>query len=308
LLGRSNGGDEPSIAPSNNDNVPFVRASQGSASLAVVGVSSSTRLMYADVYIRVRRVSFSCEDVKADMTSESKGSAELWESELRGRWELTSAARDDAGSTAEAVRQSLTAAIVNRELPPGLRLGEDRLATLFGVSRTPVREALVGLVNASLAVRDSHGFLRVGSITSEQILEVYAIRQVLEGFAASRAALVASPADLAKLKQLNSSCARAAAKGDFEALASDNLRFHSKIAASCGNRLLDHFVEEIHNWVNRIGSTTLSYPNRASVALKEHQAIIDAIEKRDSERAERLAREHMRAAEGIRIAMLVDAC
>ena len=241
------------------------------------------------------------------MAPEHKGSSELWESDLRGRWQLTDALRDDAGSTAEAVRQSLTAAIVNRELPPGLRLGEDRLANLFGVSRTPVREALVGLVNANLAVRDSRGFLRVGSITSEQILEVYAVRQVLEGFAASHAALVASPADLAKLKQLNASCAQAAARSDFKALATNNLRFHSAIAAACGNRLLVHFVDEIHNWVSRIGSTTLSNPGRASVALVEHNAIIDAIEERDSERAERLAREHMVAAEKIRIAMLIDA-
>lgn len=252
-------------------------------------------------------MSFPCEDVTEDMAPQTRGSSKLWESDLQGRWKLTDSVRDDAGSTAEAVRQSLTAAIINRELPPGLRLAEDRLANLFGVSRTPVREALAGLVNANLAVRDARGFLRVGSITSEDILEIYAVRQVLEGFAASHAAQVASPADWAKLKQINASCAQSATRSDFETLASNNLRFHSAIAAACGNRLLQHFVEEIHNWVRRIGSTTLSSPGRASVAIAEHAAIIDAIEHRDSSRAEGLAREHMVAAEKIRIAMLVDA-
>lgn len=239
------------------------------------------------------------------MATKSKRSPESWEVCLRERWRTAGAARVDAGSTADSVRQSLADAIISRELPPGLRLGEDRLASLFGVSRTPVREALVGLANSNLATRDSRGSLRVGSITSEQILEVYAIRQVLEGFAAGLAARVASPASVVRLRHLNAACARNAERHDFTTLAADNLRFHATLAETCGNRLLDQFVQEIHNWVSRIPSTTLAYPNRALEAVAEHSAIIDAIEDHDTERAERLAREHMRAAETIRITMLV---
>jgi len=240
------------------------------------------------------------------MAAKLKRSSESWEHKLRERWRTTRADRDRASSTAEAVRLSLADAIVKRELPPGARLGEDRLATLFGVSRTPIREALVGLVNSNLATRDSSGFLRVGSITSEQILEVYAVRQILEGFAAALASRVASPASIVRLKQINAACARDAETRDFQALAVDNLHFHAALARACGNRLLDQFVREIHNWVSRIPTTTLSYPGRAELAVGEHSAIIDAIEHHDDVLAERLAREHMRAAETIRIAMLVE--
>lgn len=232
-------------------------------------------------------------------------SAAVWEKRLLERWSGMEGT-PVAVSTAEGIRHALADSIVNREMPPGLRLGEERLASLFGVSRTPVREALVALVNSCLVARDGRGLLRVAAVTSEEILEVYAVRVVLEGFAAAGAARMASPAALIQLRQLNLACRRSGDSGDFSTMASDNLRFHAAMATASGNRLLGRFVEEIHNWLNRIPSTTLSFPGRASEAVAQHAAILDAIEERDSERAERLAREHMRRAERIRMAMLVD--
>jgi DNA-binding GntR family transcriptional regulator len=212
-----------------------------------------------------------------------------------------------ADSTADGIRRAIADAIVNRELPPGLRLGEERLASLFGVSRTPVREALLNLVNSRLVTRDSRGLLRVGSVTSEDIVEIYAVRVALEGFAAASAATLAPPTALVRLRQLNLACRRSGQAGNFSELAVDNLRFHEAIAAASGNRLLVRFTQEISDWIKRIPSTTLSHPGRAPRAIEQHTGIIKAIEQRDSERAERLAREHMEAALKIRMAMLMDA-
>ncbi len=238
------------------------------------------------------------------MKTNSRLPAEPWEERLLERWQESQAGAD-AFSTSESVRRTLADAVINRDLTPGRRLSEEALASLFGVSRTPVREALVGLLNANLATRDGRGLLRVGSVTSDQILEVYAVRVVLEGFAASTAAQVASAAAVIRLRQLNLACRRAADRGDFGAMAADNLRFHGAIAEVSGNSLLRRFVQEIHNWTRRIPTTTLSFPGRAEVALTQHDELIDAIEKHDVPRAEAVARAHMQDAERIRIEMLV---
>jgi DNA-binding GntR family transcriptional regulator len=211
----------------------------------------------------------------------------------------------DGGSAADVVYAGLTDAIVSRRLPPGWRLSEERLATLFGVSRTPIREALTRLAQSSLAKRDDRGTLRIDPITAEKILEVYAVRQVLDGLSAHLAARVATPIALIELRQLNDMFADAVATRDHQLVAKRNLDFHAAMARAGRNELLTQFVDTIHTWIRRIPTTTLSYENRAEESILEHGRMLDAIAERDAERAERLAREHMAKAESIRIAMLV---
>jgi DNA-binding GntR family transcriptional regulator len=219
-----------------------------------------------------------------------------WRSRIRSQ---------DGGSAADIVHAALTEAIVSRTLPPGWRLSEERLATLFGVSRTPIREALTRLTESSLAKRDERGTLRVDPITAEKILEVYAVRRVLDGLSAGLAARVGTPLVLVELRQVNRMLAEAAAAKDFAVVAKLNLDFHAAVARASRNVLLTQFVEQIHTWIRRIPTTTLSYGNRAEESVVEHGHLIDAIADRDAERAEQLARDHMAKAESIRIAMLV---
>jgi DNA-binding GntR family transcriptional regulator len=225
---------------------------------------------------------------------------------LVNRWQESADEEIDSRSLGDAIRSTLAGAIVDRELPPGWRLRVERLAAIFGVSRTPVREALAGLANSNLARRDSRGSLRVGSVTTEQIRDVYAVRGHLEGLSAALAAETATTRTVAILREMNEACKRAAAAGDFQAFAAANNDFHGAIARSTGNELLIRFLDDVHIWVKRFPTTTLSYPGRPESALAEHEQIIDAIEQRDGELAERLAREHMRAGEEIRIRMLAE--
>lgn len=211
---------------------------------------------------------------------------------------------DGARSRAEVIMTTLSGAIIDRELPPEWRLREERLATLFGVSRTPIREALAGLANSGLARRDDRGSLRVGSITPEQILDVYAVRKSLEGLSAALAAESASPRAAAHLRQIQRACERAVELGDYEAFATANSEFHLALAQATGNELLTRFIGDVENWVKRFPTTTLSFPGRPDSALAEHEAILEAIEGRDPERAEQLARKHMSVAEEIRMQML----
>ncbi len=222
------------------------------------------------------------------------------------RWRAARLTRAELGSTAEEIRHVLAEAIIARVVPPGWKLSEDRLATLFDVSRTPIREALVGLSNSSLVRRDRRGSLRVASITADQILDVYSVRQVLEAMAASLAAQRATPKLVLELSKINEACAQASRDGDFERMATENLRFHAVIVAAAANELLLEFTHEIHTWVRRIPTTTLSFPGRAVQAVKEHESIVQAIRDHDSERADKLARDHMRIAQQIRMTMLVE--
>lgn len=226
------------------------------------------------------------------------------ETDLRRRWRSRIRSQVD-GSAADTVHSALSDAILGRELPPGWRLSEERLATLFGVSRTPVREALTRLAESGLARRDPRGTLRVDPITAEKILEVYAVRRVLDGLSAYLAARAVTPLVTVELEELNHVMEEAAAADDYQLMAERNLEFHSAIARASRNQLLLRFVTEIHNWVRRIPTTTLSYEDRARSSVDEHRALIAAIANRDAERAEELAREHMSKAESIRIAMLV---
>lgn len=230
------------------------------------------------------------EVVKTDTSEEA----------LLARW---NARERDGRSIAEAVRETLVAAIVARELPPDWRLNEERLAVIFDVSRTPIREALSRLAAANLAQRDASGTLRVGSVTPEQMLDVYAVRRTLEGLAAALAAEISTPRLIAQLQELNRRCEACLETEDYDTLARRNLEFHEAIAAATGNEMLIRFMADISNWVNRIPTTTLT-PSRAPTAIKEHVEIIAAIADRQPALAERLASEHIRRAERVRLQML----
>jgi len=224
---------------------------------------------------------------------------------LLARWQTTHQVQEWS-SAAEAVRTTLADAIVNRELPPGWRLSEERLVALFKLSRTPIREALTALAGTSFARRDERGRLRVSAITAEQILGAYTVRRSLEGLAASLAASAPTPQLIARLRELNRQCADAAQREEFHLMMMVNCDFHATIAAATGNEMLVRYTDDLLNWVKRIGTTTLA-EGRAPAAVTEHEEIIDAIADRQPELAERLAREHASRAEHVRIQMLARA-
>lgn len=210
------------------------------------------------------------------------------------------------GSTADAVYDAVADGILSMALPAGWRLGEVRLANLFSVSRTPVREALTRLESEGLASRNRRSGLVVASISSEQVFELYAIREALDGTAARLAAHVRSDADIATLERANERIASAALEGDLPRLVSANVAFHQALASASRNEMLQRFVSQVHQTVLRFRSTTLSLPGRAMEAVAEHREMIDAIMARDEDRAEEAARRHMRQVVHARMAMPLD--
>ncbi len=208
------------------------------------------------------------------------------------------------GATSDMVYAILHEAILSGILPPGQRLGEELLAALFDVSRTPVREALLRLETTGLAHRVPRRGLIVARITPQEIVEVYVVRENLDGLAAHLAAQFATPSDIATLIAINEEFAGTAREGNVKAMADLNLQFHEAIARIARNSLLSQFLTQIHHQVRRIPGTTFQHPGRAASAVEEHARIIEAIQDRDAERARQLATESMATARRIRIAML----
>ena len=208
------------------------------------------------------------------------------------------------GATSDVVYRALHEAIVMSILPAGQWLGEVQLARLFEVSRTPVREAILRLEADHLAVRIPRRGLVVSKITPQETIDVYVVREAIDGLAAALAAEMATPAEISNLEWINEQFARAAEEGDFDALAEINLRFHETLAAASRNALLISFVKHIHRLVRRFHSTTFSHPGRAAEAVAAHRDLVQAIADRDAERARAIAMQDMATARRIRVAML----
>lgn len=210
------------------------------------------------------------------------------------------------GSTADAIHDAVSEGILSKLLPPGWRLGEERLATLFSVSRTPVREALMRLESENLVARNRRSGLVVADVSAEQILEVYVIREALDGIAARQAAHLHSPVDIGALERINNQMAQAASDGAWERMATLNVEFHTTLARASRNQLLQRFVDQVHQAVRRFTRTTFSEPGRATEAIEEHRAIIEAVKQQDEEAAETAARTHMHNALIVRMSMELD--
>ncbi len=204
---------------------------------------------------------------------------------------------------ADAIYLSLREAILEGLLPAGERLAEPHLAALFNRSRTPVREAILRLEAEHLADRSGRRGFVVGGISQAEILEVYAVREVIDGLAARLATHGCQPTDLDHLAWLNRRLRKAGEERDYRLMVELNLEFHEAIARASRSALLIQFMRQIHDWVRRFTDTTFSYGTRATEALAEHEAIIDALRRRDPAAAEQVARLHMAHATEVRIAL-----
>ncbi len=181
---------------------------------------------------------------------------------------------------------------------PGSRLVESELADRFGVSRTPIREALQRLETQSLLTRDGRSLI-VASLDHAQMAELYAVRQELEGLAARLAAQHAATEEVAVLHDMVEQ--DRALLGDPEALARANRRFHHQIHLASHNRYLVQQLDLVYRSMALMARTSLAAAGRGEDAMEEHAAIVDAIGARDGERAAQALRAHLSTAFAVRL-------
>lgn len=204
-------------------------------------------------------------------------------------------------SSGASAYEMLLAAIASGELPAGTRLHEENLAKRFGISRTPVREALKRLETQGLVAHEPHHGAVVATLDYGQTVELYDMRAVLEGTAARQAAIHATPAEVEVLREM---VARdRGLVGDPQALAATNRQFHRQIRLSSRNRYLIAMLENLHLSLALLRGTTLALPSRGATSVEEHAAIVEAIAARAPEQAEAAAREHIQAAFKARITL-----
>jgi DNA-binding GntR family transcriptional regulator len=176
------------------------------------------------------------------------------------------------------------------EFRPGDRLVESELAIRFGVSRTPIREALQRLETQGVVARDGRSLV-VSSLDHDQLGELYVVRAELEGLAARLAAQHAAPEEIRVLWDM---IARdRALVDDPDRLSRANKRFHRQIHLASHNRYLIQQLEMVHRSMALVATTSLAAEGRGARAMEEHEAIVRAIEARNGAAAEAAIRGHI---------------
>ena len=176
---------------------------------------------------------------------------------------------------------------------PGDRLVESELAERFGVSRTPIREALQRLETQSLLVRDGRSLI-VASLDHNQMAELYVVRGELEGLAARLAARHATAEEVRVLREMVD--ADNALAGNPNALARANKRFHKQIHLASHNRYLVQQLDLVHRSVALMATSSLAVEGRGEIAQAEHDRIVQMIEVRDEDGADEALRTHISVA------------
>ena len=202
-------------------------------------------------------------------------------------------------SRAEHAYQRLLQAIIDGSLKPGGRILEVDLANWLGISRTPVREALKRLESEGVICNAPRRGMVIAQLDIQAIMELYQMREVLEGTAARLAAQQCSEAEVYNLRELSSQEQQSQHHAADQAV--KNRAFHNAIYLAAHNRYLLKSLNSLRDAMALLGPTTYMLDSRAQTALSEHAAIVDAIENRDPTAAESAARMHIRAAQMARI-------
>lgn len=199
--------------------------------------------------------------------------------------------------------EMLKQAILRGDLEPGQPLVETVLATWCNVSRTPIREALMRLEQDGLTERSDRGLI-VRRRSPEEILDIYDIRIVLEATASRMAAERRTEHDVRALRRLIVHSQNITADDDRKV--EINRMLHRAIWHASHNESLIDLLERLNLHLTRYPETTLSYRDRWEEAKKEHVALVDAVEDRDSARSYEVAHTHFTKARDIRLRLWDD--
>jgi DNA-binding GntR family transcriptional regulator len=202
----------------------------------------------------------------------------------------------------ESIFQTLRSEILSGMHQPGTAVRETSLAERFGVSRTPVREALSRLQQERLLERVARG-LQVPQVDPQQVIQIYDMRILLEEEAARQAAKARQFPDLMRLEALLQRDRQLQEPDDYTRITT-NLEFHAAVWNCAHNPVLRDLLERLSTHLIHAPRSTLSTGNRWAESLDEHEALLKAIENQDSDAAGKIAREHMETARALRLQLL----
>nr|WP_026026683.1 GntR family transcriptional regulator [Vibrio genomosp. F10] len=217
-------------------------------------------------------------------------------SELSLSYEAKTRAPEKENTKSESLTEYLIEAIVGGDIPPGSKISEPELAKRFEVSRGPLREAIMRVEGLGLIERIPHVGARVITFSQEKLIELYSVREALEGMAARLAARHITPDELIKLEQVLATHSKHIDQvegasyfhqhGDFD--------FHYRIIkASRNSKLVSLLCGELYHLLRMYRYQSPRAQSRPTEALEEHKFILQAIRNRDEELAEMLMRRHI---------------
>lgn len=192
----------------------------------------------------------------------------------------------------ERILETIRDAIMSGALKPGEKVAEPELAERFGISRTPIREAFRQLESEGyLTVIPRKGAV-VTAFTRKDVVEFYAIKSILEGYAARKACERMSDRDLERLRAINDRLRQLAGGGDIKQFFRVHNDFHDHFIRAADNEKLSELIHNLMQKFQRLRIASLSVAGRMQISVEEHDKIIEAFARRDGEAAESLVRQN----------------
>ena len=208
-----------------------------------------------------------------------------------------SAPDPSARTLSDQVRQKLIDSIVSGELAQGSKISEAELAQRYGISRGPLREAIRQLEGLGLVERRAHIGARVVKLSKQELIDIYAVRESLEGMACRLAAQHMSDAEIEELDRLLQQHEQQVLQDHAYYQAAGDFDFHYRIIHGSKNRrLIGLLTGELYHLIRMYRFQSAQISSRPQQALSDHRHIVDAIKQRDAELAELLMRRHISAA------------
>ena len=186
--------------------------------------------------------------------------------------------------------------IILREIEPGKKINEEHIAKEIQVSRTPIREALCRLENEGIVTIIPRRGAFVSDLTETNVREILLIREVLEGLVVRLAVENMDAKTLEKLRKAIEKVSSIPEEDrDLVNYTRSEVDFHSILLGASNNQMLKNMMDMVNAHLQIIRLRTVVIPERAQKTVKEHQQILNAIEKGDADTAEELMRKHVRS-------------
>ncbi len=193
----------------------------------------------------------------------------------------------------EQVAERLRSRIFAHELAPGGWIDEQALAKEYGISRTPLREALKVLASEGLVVLKPRRGCYVTELSEQDIDEVFPVMAMLEGRVAEEAARRITSADFARLAAIHDELERQAAANDADRFFEANQRFHTALQEIAGNRYLAQLIDDARKVIKLTRRDSLRLEGRLKQSLAEHREILEALRQKDAAQAGKHMHDHL---------------
>jgi DNA-binding GntR family transcriptional regulator len=193
----------------------------------------------------------------------------------------------------QEVASRLRSRIYAQELKPGKPIDEMALAEEYGISRTPMREALKVLHAEGLVTLEPRRGCSVTKLTKQDIDELFPVMALLEGRCAFEAVKKAKPADIRKLEELHAKLEKSALANDVEKYFELNCVFHEFVQKLAGNNWLERVVSDLRKFLKLMRGRQLQLPGRLQESLAEHRLLMAAFQNRNPAAAEKIMHDHL---------------